>query len=1405
MSENTWLFETSWEVCNKVGGINTVLRTKIKQALASFGDRYIMVGPWLPENQNFVETIPDHLAPIAKILEDHHLRFRMGYWDAEEGKPQVILLDYQNRYNIADILYSMWSHFNVDSLAGNYEYIEPILFSTTVADAIKAIASNEHYKNANIIAQFHEWLCGAGILFSEHDSHNISTVFTTHATVLGRALASDRRDIYNLPATFDPETEARKYGVFAKHSVERAAAREADCFTTVSALTADEAYIMLGKYPDKIVPNGLDVEHIQQVLTTYDLPAIREKLHHVASQTLRHDVPANALFWITSGRYEFHNKGFDVLLYSLDKLEKELSAEAPPIIVLFCIAANNRTEQDSLLPQGHASYDPNQQSALGIATHRLNDPNRDPIIQTCRELNFNQPSRKISVIYSDSYLHGHDGVFNIDYEKILAACDLSIFPSYYEPWGYTPLESIAYQTPTITTNLAGFGSWVSSLQLPNQEAVQVLHYGTQEEIVTSLSDCLYKTVQQTDAQKQSIREQVAKIAQLADWKLFYQDYLDAYDQAIEFNDIYYEDIQNEYMASYHTVESTTPRFRSFQHECQLPAQLSQLRDLAYNLWWAWHHEVKLLFQGMDPVLWEKVKRNPIEFLNNVSSTLLSQKMNDPGYMEKYNHLLIAFDQYLNRKSKLDLEVIHADQPIAYFCLEYGLDESLPIYAGGLGILAGDYLKSVSDVDLPLIAIGLYYKQGYLTQRVDHQGEQLIEHATIDPKVLPLKQLSDDSGKPLLIGVEVQNRTIFVGIWKLKVGKVPLYLLDTDVPENNPDDRQITNRLYCNSKTQRLLQEIVLGVAGVRLIADKLAITPSVYHLNEGHSAFLLLERIKMLANQGFSHSEAIEMVRASSVFTTHTPVPAGNEVFDETLIKEYFSKSAQLLGVPIEKLLEFARDFDNAHNFSMTILALKLTAKSNGVSKIHQRVAQHMWQPIWPGLLENEVPIEGVTNGVHLETWLGIPMRILFDTYLGGSWLDAQDDPETWKKMSLIPDYSLWDTHQIQKDRLLNILKERIPKEYRRRSEKESLIQSSLETLTNQTLLIGFARRFATYKRHDLIFNNRERAVKILTNPQMPVVLLIAGKSHPADTLGKNVLKSIIEITRDPAFKGHVIFLEDYDMSLSKALVQGVDIWLNNPIYPKEACGTSGMKVAMNGGLNFSIRDGWWDETSPQAGWSIDTVEMQTNEEKRNAAECDDLLNKLEYTIAPLYYDSKKDTRKSEWVARMKASIMEVSCEFNAHHMVKNYLSELYLPLARYSTQLQQNDFADLKALVRWKERTRLHFNTLKIKTLLVEGIKNGKIQTSGELKITLLLFSGKLKASEIKAELILIRTADDPMKSSPITMPLTLSDKRESGILTYTAEYKIEDTGLFSYGVRIYPYHPKLVYPHDMNLMIWG
>jgi starch phosphorylase len=698
----------------------------------------------------------------------------------------------------------------------------------------------------------------------------------------------------------------------------------------------------------------------------------------------------------------------------------------------------------------------------------------------------------------------------------------------------------------------------------------------------------------------------------------------------------------------------------------LPHRINRLGELAYNLWWTWNPDAQRLFLRIDRDLWERTNHNPVCFLRQVEHSRLTTVTNNRYYLDFYDRMMRVFDHYMEAEdtwfqlSFPDLE----DRLIAYFSMEFGLHEALPIYAGGLGILSGDHSKEASDLGLPFVAIGFFYTEGYFTQRISEDGWQEAHYTVHTFKDLPVLSVLDKNDKPLTISVELPGRDVFARLWEIQVGRVPLYLLDTNIEMNSATDRALTARLYSSDQDLRISQEILLGIGGVRALRA-LGYNPQVWHMNEGHSAFLILERIRELFETGIAFKEAAETVKAGSVFTTHTPVPAGNDEFPLWLIDKYFSHLWQRLGLDRDQFIDLARHMVSwGETFSMPALALQLSSKSNAVSELHGQVSREMWNFLYPEKQVEDVPIIHITNGVHTSTWLARRLSHLFDRYLGADWLEHVDDPDIWELVNNIPDERLWAVRLHLKRKLVAYMRERARQRWLHGEWHPVQLVASGVLLDPYVLTIGFARRFAPYKRANLILRDLERLQKIVNHSEMPVQIIFAGKTHPDNEGGKLLIQDVYRAVKRSDSGGRLVFLEDYDMNLARYLIQGVDVWLNTPRRPNEASGTSGQKAALNGVLNFSILDGWWREGyNGQNGWAIGQDTRHDDPEMQDEADAESLYNILENEIVPLYYRKQaSDGLPGDWIALMKESIRTLAPQFCTRRMVIEYLQRLYLP-----------------------------------------------------------------------------------------------------------------------------------------------
>jgi len=698
----------------------------------------------------------------------------------------------------------------------------------------------------------------------------------------------------------------------------------------------------------------------------------------------------------------------------------------------------------------------------------------------------------------------------------------------------------------------------------------------------------------------------------------------------------------------------------------LPRRINRLGELAYNMWWSWNPEAQRLFSRIDRELWWRVKQNPVMFLRKVERARLNSVTNNRYYLDFYDRIFKAFDQYIGAQDTWFTRTYPhlRNRPVAYFSMEFGLHEIFPIYAGGLGVLSGDHVKEASDLGLPFVAIGLYYSEGYFEQRITEDGWQEARYSPHPLEELPIMAVVDEKEAPVTVSVELPGRELIARIWEIRVGRVPLYLLDTNVPENSPADRALSARLYSSDLDVRMSQEILVGIGGLRALRV-LGYNPKVFHMNEGHSAFLLLERAREMIAAGHTFSEATEKLRTSNVFTTHTPVPAGNDEFAPWLVDKYFSHIWPELGLTREQFIDLARHTVSwGDAFSMPVLALRFSEARNAVSELHGRVARSMWHSMWPDLRVDDVPITHITNGIHTDTWLARRLGLLFDRYLGGDWREHVDDPEVWELVLNIPDDQLWTVRRHLKRKLSAFISDRARQNWLQGGIHPVQTLAAGALIDPYALTIGFARRFAPYKRASLVLRDLNRLLSLINRPGMPVQIIFAGKSHPDHEGGKLLIQEVYRAVKRSEAGGRLVFLENYDMNLARYLVQGVDVWMNTPRRPNEASGTSGLKAALNGVLNFSVMDGWWREGfNGKNGWAIGEDIDYKNPDQQDEVDSESLYDILENEIIPLYYQERSsDGLPGEWLGRMKESIRTLAPQFSMRRMVKEYLERMYLP-----------------------------------------------------------------------------------------------------------------------------------------------
>ncbi len=842
---------------------------------------------------------------------------------------------------------------------------------------------------------------------------------------------------------------------------------------------------------------------------------------------------------------------------------------------------------------------------------------------------------------------------------------------------------------------------------------------------------------------------------------------------------------------------------------RLPQRLEPLREMAFNLWYSWEPDAVKIFEELDPALWKSCYHNPVKLLQRVRQARLHESVLDDGFMRRLESVHQRFKKYIGAQDTWFAKnwPHEMEGPVAYFSAEFGFHESVPEYSGGLGILAGDHCKAASDLGLPFVAVGLLYRHGYFIQRLNKEGWQEALAMNIAFNELPIHEARKEDGSVLAVQVDILGRTVTAKVWEIKVGRISLYALDTDVPANSDEDRKITAELYGGDTEMRIRQEIVLGIGGVRALRA-LGIKPSVYHMNEGHAAFLGMERIRQLmADDGVEYYPALQVTAASSVFTTHTPVPAGNDAFSADLMHRYFEKYVGELKISFEEFLKFGRTWNHTPDdpFSMTILALRMSRRANGVSAKHGDVSRKMWTSVWPYAPVQEVPITSVTNGIHLHTWLAPEMRDLYEKYFGAGWQDRISDPDLWRRVSDIPDTELWNTHMLLKKRMIEFVRCRVREHRERLGESPDRVRAAATLLDPEVLTIGFARRFATYKRALLLFKDLERLRVIFGKKDRPIQIVIAGKSHPKDDAGKRLIQNLIRLISEPEFEGKVVFVEDYDTNVARHLVQGVDVWLNNPLRPLEASGTSGQKVPPNGGVNLSVLDGWWCEGyNGKNGWAIGPEIDGGTPELQDEVDVKSLYGILDNQVIPLYYAKPDGRLPLAWINLMRESIRSVTPVFNTWRMVREYMERFYAPAAQRGTRLRSNGYAEARELAQWKIAIRNAWHQVSVQEIACDHSNSFEVLVGEKVSVRARVFLGPIAPEHVLVEIYYGETQNGDIRN-PFTVHMALEKKEGEGTYWYTGQMDAAESGAYGFNVRLMPTHDNLTQKHELRLVTWG
>lgn len=1401
-----YLFEVSWEVCNKVGGIHTVLATKARTISDTLDGVHVVIGPDVchgdGKNEEFNEE--EEWREWVEVARQSGLRIRVGRWNVE-GCPLALLVDFSGLVSQKnEILTHLWDVYKLDSIRGQWDYVEPVLFGYAAGMVIESFVCHQLTVSHRVVAQFHEWMAGAGLLYLKEKLPQVSTVFTTHATVLGRCIAGNGLPLYAGLDQFDAEQKAKEFDVVSKHSMECLSAYHADVFTTVSELTAKECEQFLKKPIDVCTPNGFEPTFVpeKEEFRLERLEA-RMRMFEVAEKLLGYQLPLDSLLVGIGGRYEYKNKGLDMFLDSMRRLNDDSRLDRE-VVAFMLIPAGHHGPRRTLALDASVETGERQPSAGEACwvTHYLSNPQGDLILHRLTELGLeNRPEDKVKVIYVPCYLNGDDGVFNLTYYRLLIGMDMTLFPSYYEPWGYTPLESLAFHVPTVTTTLSGFGLWVNAHVGTHQGGVLVVERNDNnyDEVCDAISEEVFKMSHRSSDETQQCAIDAEHVSKIALWESLIEEYYKAYTLALKKSGarvsrfVAYRPLGQGVEGE--RVAVGEPKWMRVMVEKNIPQRIGAIDELAHNMWWVWHPAARQLFESIDTNLWQSCEENPIELLDKISYERLKELEEDEGFLNRLHDVKLRFDRYMQLKRE------KRGVQIAYLSMEYGLHSSLKLYSGGLGVLAGDYLKEASDRNVNMVAVGLFYRYGYFTQNLSHQGQQIASYNHQNFAQSPALPVRDANGRWVTVEVALPGRQVKIRLWVVQVGRIPLYLLDTDFEENVDQDRAITYYLYGGDRENRFKQEMVLGIGGIRAL-QAVGEAPVLFHLNEGHAAFAGLERMRQyMSDERLSFEEARELVRASQLFTTHTPVPAGHDAFEEDLVRAYMGHYPQRFTITWERFVGFGRTdpANRAEKFSMSNLAANLSASINGVSQLHGKVSQRMFAGLWPGYYPSENHVGFVTNGVHYPTWIADCWRPILHSS------SDIDSLPAWNGLESVPDEKLWSVRSELKKTLVDSIIGLLDTAEMRQSQSPRSLVKIKEQLSPDVLTIGFARRFATYKRAHLLFTDLDRLSSIVNNSERPVQFLFAGKAHPHDGAGQGLIKEIFEISQRPEFQGKILFLPNYDMQLAHRLVQGVDVWLNTPTRAQEASGTSGMKAVMNGVLHLSVLDGWWVEGyEPEAGWAISEERIYNDQPAQDELDASILYALIEHTIAPMYYARDNEGVPNRWLSFVRRSMMRIAPRFSTTRMQEDYFEKYYIPMERRLQTLCADFYRLLYDIVAWKQHMLSNWNAVQVIRVERLNASDQQLVTGQEYIERVLLDTGEIEPQYVGVEDVI---ADLQPENSDVSIRNTRQFalvRHEGSRAEYEVKLRLLSPGSYERAIRIFATHPMLPHRMDFCLVRW-
>jgi glycogen phosphorylase/synthase len=1404
-----YLFEVSWEICNKVGAIHTIISTKVPEIQKKLKDNYILIGPdvWKETQDNPEITLDDSIFRLwREKAASQGMHFRIGRWNVP-GNPIVILIDFTPYFSVKDKIFEeLWLSHKVDSMSGQWDYIEPALFGHAAARVIESFYDYYITSQERIVAHFHEWMTGAGVLYIKEFVPQVGTVFTTHSTIIGRTIASGGLPLYKEMETYQGDAMARRFNILAKYSLEKTAGLGCDTFTTISSLSERECMHFLNRAPDLLTPAGYDTGLIPNADSfTAMRKRARNRLLEVASAIINSELPDDTFVFLTCGRYEVRNKGIDLFIDALGNLNKQGNLKKP-IVAIIVLPANQAGPRREVVER-IKTKDFTGTSTGKMITHTLFDREVDPVLKKLKENGLaNKPEDMVKVVFAPCYLNGYDGIFDLTYHELLPGFDLTVYPSYYEPWGIASLESLANRVPTITTNLSGFGLHLQANFQDMKEAFTVLERSDDNgnEIPRLIAEKIISTATLDETALAGVRNAASEIASQSGWDRFIHGFTEANHLALtkveNRKHLFRDKIQSEIRLTQPAPPKKKHEWKKILIRSAIPKNLEALDAIARNLWWCWNNDAKALFESIDPVKWKTLHHNPLALFESLTYQRLQELSSDTDFL---HHLALVSERFRTYMKETENKPA---RKIAYFSMEFGLHDSLKIFSGGLGVLAGDYLKEASDSNQNMIGIGLLYRYGYFQQNISILGDQVANLLPQKFTQMPIQPVRDDDGNWVTISLALPGRKMFAKVWVVNVGRIPLFLLDTDIPENQEIDKIVTHQLYGGDWENRFKQELLLGVGGIRVL-HAMGIAPDIYHLNEGHAAFTGLERLRYhVLEEKLTFSQALELVRTTSLFTTHTPVPAGHDSFSEDLLRTYIPHYAERLNISWEEFMNLGRWVPDSpgEKFSMSVLAARLSQEMNGVSRIHGRVSREMFARMYEGYFPEELHIGHVTNGVHYPSWAAPQWQELYSKTFGENFTSDQSNPEHWKKIHDVPDQTIWEIRNTLRAEMIRYVKDRVQTDMRRRQENPKTIARILGSMNEHALTIGFARRFATYKRAHLLFADLERLKTLLNQPGKPVQLIFAGKAHPADKAGQELIKKIMEISKMPDFIGKVTFVENYDMDLASKLVQGVDVWLNTPMRPLEASGTSGEKAVMNGVVNFSVLDGWWAEGYlPEAGWALPEERTYTEQNLQDELDALSIYNILENEIIPVFYTRDITGLSKNWISYVKHTISGIAPHFTMKKMMDDYVKQYYTKLIERSDKMKADNYQLIRDMAAWKRRMMRDWNHIEVLKVEVPDSRNEPLNIGDVFRARVTLDLNGISSGDIGVEILFGQKENDEVKTIHFNKELRLV-KSESKEVVFEVEFPSEKSGVFDYAFRIFPKHELLPHWQDLNMVTW-